>query len=254
MAGARNTRQCCRPPLTHARCSAACPVASATPCQQSCLLHNRVLIYIYRGRKGHLSLEGGGRCVNSMIQSRNYFAPVGFADFESPHKPRQPSQVRRSLTGSFSGPISDEELKQSFHAMRQSSTSQTTHPTAVFNPTAQTTHPTAAFNPTAPNSQLNDDVGVGIYFVKNEREGHFFVQKLLPGYSAEMCGSISTGDIVTHVGAYKIPPELTLDKLRPLIVRLRPAPTLRVRQCLRLIQSTGWASGHMCQPHFSTRV
>ncbi len=186
-------------------------------------------------------MEGGGRCGNSMIQSRNYFAPVGFADFESPLKPRQPSQVRRSLTGSFSGPISDEELKQSFHSMRQSSTS-------------QTTHPNSAFNPTEPNNMPNDDVGVGIYFVKNEREGHFFVQKLLPGYSAEMCGSISTGDIVTHVGAYKIPPELTLDKLRPLIVRIRPALTFRVRQCTCLIQSSGRAIGHMCQPHFSTRV
>jgi hypothetical protein len=136
-----------------------------------------------------------------MINARNYFAPVGSVEFESPLKPRQTSQVRRSLTGSFSGPISDEELKQSFTAMRQSSSSESLHPTATGNFAKQ-----------------GDDAGVGIYFVKDEHNGHFYVQKLITGHSAEMCGSIQTGDIVTHVGSFKLPPELTLEKLRPLIV------------------------------------
>ena len=140
-----------------------------------------------------------------MINSRSFFAPVGSSDFESPVKPRQSSQVRRSLTGSFSGPISDEELKQSFKAMRLSGS----HPTAVGSPAA--------------SSSLQDDeqAGIGIYFVKSDIDGKFFVQHLLPGYSAEKCGSILTGDVVTHVGAFKLPLDLTLDKLRPLIVRTK---------------------------------
>ena len=141
-----------------------------------------------------------------MINPRSLFAPVGSSDFESPVKPRQSSQVRRSLTGSFSGPISDEELKQSFKAMRLSGS----HPTTVGSPAA------SSF------PQDDEQAGVGIYFVKSDLDGKFFVQHLLPGYSAQKCGSILTGDVVTHVGAFKLPNDLTLDKLRPLIVRTNP--------------------------------
>jgi hypothetical protein len=145
-------------------------------------------------------------CSDSMINPRSYFAPVGSSDFESPLKPRQPSQVRRSLTGSFSGPISDEELKQSFKAMRQSGS----HTTAVGS------------SPSSMSQPDDEQAGVGIYFVKSEHDGKFFVQHILPGYAAEKCGSILMGDVVTHVGAYKLPPDLTLEKLRPLIVRAIP--------------------------------
>jgi hypothetical protein len=59
--------------------------------------------------------------------------------------------------------------------------------------------------------------------VKNDHDGHFYVENILPGYAAEKCGSIQIGDIVTHVGAFKLPLDLSLEKLRPLIV-VPPAP------------------------------
>jgi hypothetical protein len=175
-----------------------------------------------------------------MINPRSYFAPVGSSDFESPLKPRQSSQVRRSLTGSFSGPISDEELKQSFKAMRQSGS----HPTVTSSP------------PRAIPQQDDEQAGVGIYFVKNDFDGKFFVQHILPGYAAEKCGSILMGDVVTHVGAYKLPPDLTLDKLRPLIVRATPLQLFRMCniRALHLTCAAGRAGWHQRQPHISTRV
>ncbi len=175
-----------------------------------------------------------------MINSRSYFAPVGSSDFESPLKPRQASQVRRSLTGSFSGPISDEELKQSFKAMRQSGS-----------------HPTAAGSPvTSIPLQDDEQAGVGIYFVKNDSDGKFFVQHILPGYAAEKCGSIVTGDVVTHVGTYKLPPDLTLERLRPLIVRANFLQSHRPRIILLpdLTCVAGGTCWHQREPHVSARV
>jgi hypothetical protein len=164
---------------------------------------------------------------NLMINARNYFAPVGSVDFASPLKPRQPSQVRRSLTGSFSGPISDEELNHSFTAMRQSSSS--------------TSHPASAGNLSTHNPIQGDDAGVGIYFIKNENDGRFYVKQLMPGYSAEMCGSIQTGDIVTHVGFLKLPSELTLEDLRPLIVSSLARTSTYLLLPMSLIRQVGRA-------------
>ena len=166
-----------------------------------------------------------------MINPRSSFAPVGSSEFQSPLKPRLASQVRRSLTGSFSGPISDDELKQSFMAMRSSALNRSGH-------TAGAGSPAAAHNP----KQDDEQAGVGIYFVKNERTGCFCVEHILPGYAAEKCGSILPGDVVTHVGALKLPPQLSLEQLRPLIVPPSPPPPPASRAlalCLTLV--AGWS-------------
>lgn len=168
-----------------------------------------------------------------MINPRSSFAPVGSSEFQSPLKPRLTSQVRRSLTGSFSGPISDDELKQSFMAMRSSTLNQSGH-------TAGAGSPAAAHNP----KQDDEQAGVGIYFVKNERTGCFYVEHILPGYAAEKCGSILPGDIVTHVGALKLPPQLSLEQLRPLIVLPSPPPPAAspaLTLCLTLLWQVGRA-------------
>jgi hypothetical protein len=116
-------------------------------------------------------------------------------------------------------------------------------------------HLTAAGSSAVSSQQDNEQAGVGIYFVKNDIDGRFFVQHILPGYSAEKCGSILTGDIVTHVGAFKLPPDLTLDKLRPMIVRLKRAQHhIGTIRRANFTQSAGWASGNHRNSHVSTRV
>jgi hypothetical protein len=182
-------------------------------------------------------------CSDFTMIPRSSFAPVGSLDLESPLKLRRAPQVRRSLTGSFSGPISDDELKQSFMAMRSTALNQSVS-------SAPPRSPTAARNP----NQDNEPAGVGIYFVKNERTGNFCVEHILPGYAAEKCGTILPGDIVTHVGALKLPPELTLEQLRPLIVPPSPLIALHACSCVRLTIVTGWPCWHRRQPHVSARL
>jgi len=179
--------------------------------------------------------------IDGMINARSHFAPVDTSDREPPVAPRHLPQVRRSLTGSFSGPISDEELKQSFTAMRQSSSEQALRQVAGGTPIVP------FFNP------VDDQAGVGIFFAKSERDGSFYVEKVLPGCAAERCGSIQKGDVVTHVGAHRLQPGLTLDRLRPLIVR-PPAISLRACCCLILTRLIGWALRHLREPNISARV